>query len=230
MNQTASDDWPEGGSSVRPVDATRERLLEAAGRLFTERGYAGTSLRAVTAEAGVSVSAANYHFGSKQALLHAVCERHIGWLNEERIDALDALEARFAPDIPPLEEILRAFFRPVLRARGLEPRRDPREVAARLYADPPEISRELREKLFGPLSRRMREALAASFPGADPGQLGLAFEFAVGAMVHTAVSHLAMLDPDADRGVHNEELVEQLTVYCAAGIRAQVAAGPREEQ
>ena len=55
----------EGGRGAE----TRERLLDAAERIFAERGFEGASIRAVTQAAGASVSAANYHFGSKEALL-----------------------------------------------------------------------------------------------------------------------------------------------------------------
>ena len=225
MNDMAQDLWPQGGSARR-VDATRDRLLSAAGRLFNERGYAGTSMRAVTAEAGVSVSAANYHFGSKRALLHAVCEREIGELNEERLAALDALDDRFAPAAPPLEEVLRAFFRPALRPAESGSRGAPREVAARLCAAPPEVSRELRERLFGPLARRMQGALAAALPAADPGRLTLALEFAVGAMLHTVVGRVEAAHSPGAQALAEEDVLDQLTTYCAAGIRAQVADRP----
>ena len=41
----------------RRADDTRDRLLHAAERLFAERGFEGTSMRAVTQAAGSSVSA-----------------------------------------------------------------------------------------------------------------------------------------------------------------------------
>jgi AcrR family transcriptional regulator len=44
-------------------------VLDAAERLFKERGYAGTSMAAVADEAGVSPESVYGHFGSKRALL-----------------------------------------------------------------------------------------------------------------------------------------------------------------
>jgi AcrR family transcriptional regulator len=44
---------------------TKERILDAAERLFAERGFAGTSLRSVTKQAGVNLAAIHYHFGAK---------------------------------------------------------------------------------------------------------------------------------------------------------------------
>ncbi|WP_425491596.1 TetR family transcriptional regulator [Kineococcus aurantiacus] len=51
---------------------TRERILLAARRRLLSRGYTGTTLRAVAADAGVDASLISYYFGSKQGLFSAV--------------------------------------------------------------------------------------------------------------------------------------------------------------
>jgi AcrR family transcriptional regulator len=48
--------------------ATKARIVEAARGLFLERGYRGTTVRAVAAAAGVDSALISYHFGSKQGL------------------------------------------------------------------------------------------------------------------------------------------------------------------
>jgi len=53
-------------------DATRSRLLEAGARLFAQRGYEGSSLDALSAEAGVNRALVRYHFGGKRGLYNAV--------------------------------------------------------------------------------------------------------------------------------------------------------------
>jgi AcrR family transcriptional regulator len=49
-------------------DATRQRVLEAAGPLFAERGFEATSVRDITDRVGTSPAAVNYHFRSKEHL------------------------------------------------------------------------------------------------------------------------------------------------------------------
>lgn len=56
----------------------KERILDAAEQLFSEHGFAGTSMRMITKQAGVPLASVNYHFGSKHALMEAVYERVLG--------------------------------------------------------------------------------------------------------------------------------------------------------
>jgi AcrR family transcriptional regulator len=58
------------------VDPLRERLLDAAARVFAQKGYSGTRILDVVAEAGLSTGAVYGRFGSKSELLReAVCSR-----------------------------------------------------------------------------------------------------------------------------------------------------------
>jgi AcrR family transcriptional regulator len=54
--------------------ATRERLVAVATRLFAELGYEETSIEQALQESGVSRGALYHHFGSKEALFEAVLE------------------------------------------------------------------------------------------------------------------------------------------------------------
>lgn len=56
---------------------TRERLLEAARRLFEERGYEGASIAAIAEEAGVSAESVYAHFGNKRTLLGELVRRAV---------------------------------------------------------------------------------------------------------------------------------------------------------
>lgn len=60
---------------VRDPDRTRAAILDAAEKLFAQRGYAMTSLQQIGREAGVSRGTPSYFFGSKQGVYVAVKER-----------------------------------------------------------------------------------------------------------------------------------------------------------
>ncbi|WP_205474418.1 TetR/AcrR family transcriptional regulator [Nocardioides sp. SYSU D00038] len=65
-----------GGSRRQQYSASTKRaLVEVAQELFTEHGYAGTSLDAIVAGAQVTKGALYHHFSGKQALFEAVFER-----------------------------------------------------------------------------------------------------------------------------------------------------------
>src|SRR5690242_15062890 len=51
-----------------PQPEARERLLDSALTLFTQRGYAASSVREICAEAGVTKPVLYYYFGSKEGL------------------------------------------------------------------------------------------------------------------------------------------------------------------
>jgi AcrR family transcriptional regulator len=58
-----------GSPAGSKAERTREQIVSAALRLFREQGYQGTTMRAVAAEAGMSVGSAYYYFSSKEELL-----------------------------------------------------------------------------------------------------------------------------------------------------------------
>ncbi|MCE5336672.1 MAG: TetR/AcrR family transcriptional regulator [Desulfobacteraceae bacterium] len=66
-----------GNQKVRSRDSetTRRAALDAAQRLFAEKGFAGASMREIASVSGISQPLIHYHFGSKEGLYSAVKER-----------------------------------------------------------------------------------------------------------------------------------------------------------
>jgi AcrR family transcriptional regulator len=85
----------------RSVSGTRDRLLDAAERLFAEKGLRGTSLREIVVAAGQrNESAIQYHFGDREGLVDALVARRVAAIETVRNARLDALLARApAPDV-----------------------------------------------------------------------------------------------------------------------------------
>lgn len=69
----------------RQAEATRALIVAAARQLFGSLGYAATSMEAIATEAGVAPRTVYNAFGTKGALLAAVCE---AWLDESDIKPL----------------------------------------------------------------------------------------------------------------------------------------------
>jgi AcrR family transcriptional regulator len=61
------------------AQATRERIADAARRLFATDGYGATSIETIADEAGVAVRTVYAAFGAKREILSLICER---WLEK----------------------------------------------------------------------------------------------------------------------------------------------------
>src|SRR6476646_905846 len=67
----------EEGHRGRDSESTRAAVIDAAGRLFAERGFAATSMRDISAASGISHPLIHHHFGSKEELYAAVKRRMV---------------------------------------------------------------------------------------------------------------------------------------------------------
>jgi AcrR family transcriptional regulator len=192
---------------------TRERLLDAAERLFAERGFEGTSMRALTQAAGTSLSAANYHFGSKETLLAATLHRLLEPVNQRRFEALAALE-REAGGPPEVEAVLEAYLRPLFEARASAPEgsSERSSLASRLYADPSGPVARLKRELLADVNARFLGAFSRALPDRDREALALSQQLTIGMVVHVMSGHVAV--------PRFESLLNVLITHAAAGLRS----------
>jgi AcrR family transcriptional regulator len=191
---------------------TKTRIMDAAVKLFGEKGFDATSLRDITTEADVNLAAVNYHFQSKESLIEAVVMRSANPVNEKRIAMLEA-----AGPEPSLEQIVEAFVGPVLE-QDFEPMAP---LMARVLASP-DIMQRIFKQHMDHLSRRFSDAFAAALPELSPSERLWRLHFTAGAMAHTICRAPVMrnmfgglLDFD-DRKL----LIARLVSFAAAGFRA----------
>ena len=91
--------------SASPPHETRQRLLEAAGEVFAERGFRAATVRDICQRAKANIAAVNYYFGDKERLYTAVLQYAFSRALERYPVLLD-LDERASP-----EQRLRAFIR-----------------------------------------------------------------------------------------------------------------------
>jgi AcrR family transcriptional regulator len=98
----------DGGHDQRTVagDATRQRLLKAAERLFSKRGIDAVSIRDITDAAKANSASIHYHFGSKSGLIEALLARWAGELVARRARMLDKIEAQQEVRLRDVVEVL----------------------------------------------------------------------------------------------------------------------------
>jgi AcrR family transcriptional regulator len=88
--------------------ATREKLLDAATRAFAERGIRKASLLDITKQAGQrNRGSLHYYFGSRDGVVVAILDRHVGFLAEREAELLE--KARPHPGLAP---VIEAIVRP----------------------------------------------------------------------------------------------------------------------
>jgi AcrR family transcriptional regulator len=95
---------------------TRGRLIEAAERLFAERGIDAVSLREITRESGArNAIALQYHFDDRAGILQAIFDKHVPEVEARRHAMLDEYEANGEPD---LRALASALVRPLAAKLG----------------------------------------------------------------------------------------------------------------
>ena len=203
---------------------TKLSLLDAAEALIAEHGVAGASLRAITSRAGTNLAAANYHFGSKQALARAVIARHMRPVNAERLRLLDEAEQRADGNAPSLEDLVRAFVGPVVRFGQELPDRGRHfaQICGRAMTQPdPMLRHTLLEELAEAI-RRFKVAFARALPDLAPEDLGWRIQFMVGTMAHTIAGTQLIEEVHGDvldvRDV--DGIVDRMVAFLCAGLSA----------
>jgi TetR/AcrR family transcriptional regulator, regulator of cefoperazone and chloramphenicol sensitivity len=100
-----------------PPELTRDKLIEAAGHVFAERGYRDATIREICRRAGANVAAVNYTFGDKMGLYTEVLRYSVRAAKTAAMSA--ALDANLSA-----EETIRGVIRARLMSLCREARPD----------------------------------------------------------------------------------------------------------
>ncbi|MFN3340805.1 MAG: TetR/AcrR family transcriptional regulator [Dietzia sp.] len=141
-------------------EASRSKILDAATRIATERGYEGTSIALVSKQCGLPASSIYWHFTDKDDLIAAVIERSFGeWLEawsppgEGSVrDRVTAMARQVASALVRSPDFLRLGLMLALENRPVEPRA--RQMYLRVRAD----ARSLLVSMFSELAPELSDA------------------------------------------------------------------------
>ena len=199
--------------------STKERILNAAERLFAERGFAETSLREVTSRADVNLAAVNYHFGSKSNLVNEVFRRRLDDLSERRIKALKAAETEHSGSV---EHVLAAFIEPAL-ALNLDRHGGSAfvRVIARAYAEKDDGLRKFLSDNYGHVMREFARAVSVCLPALSREQLYWRLDFLAGALTY-AMADFGQIkrQGNVSEKAHSERAAAELVRFATNGLRA----------
>lgn len=190
----------------------RENMLDVAERQFAENGVAGTTVRAITAEAGVNVAAINYYFRSKEDLYREVVGRRLGPLNEGRARLLADCLKRAGKRRPAVKEVLRALAEPSLRLCFEHPHFA--RLLSRLRYDQDESLWPAYRSAQAELTAGFREAFASALPGLPAGEVRTRLHYVLGA-IQQVWSHCPR-----PAGETPEGLLDSFLTFYSAGMSA----------
>lgn len=202
---------------------TVERILDTAEVLFAQKGFAETSLRAITSKAGVNLAAVNYHFGSKEALIQAIFERFLAPFCSELGERITQMVDDGEP--VDLERLLRLISRTALGAHGSDPQRLALffRLCGLAYTQAQGHLRRFIRERYGDVFNRFLAMLASAAPDVPPMELFWRVHFGLGATVF-AMSSMdslrAICKSDFDADLSAADVTQRLLPFIVGGIRA----------
>jgi AcrR family transcriptional regulator len=204
----------------------KQRILDAAERLFARHGFYGVSVRDITEAAGVDVALVSYHFGGKRELFATVFQRRAELLNPERLAMLEDVRRSALPGVPTLEQIVYAFTYPLLErsARGGPGWKSYFALVAQVN-NSPEWGPVLMTQHFDPLVDKFIAVLREALPGCPAREVYWGYQFLTGALTLTfaETGRIDKLSGGLCKSSDLDSVHERLAPYVAAGFRALCA-------
>ncbi|HZV06857.1 MAG TPA: CerR family C-terminal domain-containing protein [Gemmataceae bacterium] len=196
----------------------RERLLDAAGEIFAEKGFKGATVREIIDRAGVNIAAVNYYFRDKErlyieAVKHAACgqgeEPHLSW----------------SPDTPPAQK-LRDIIRFQL-LKLLDPNRPAwlARLIMRELIQPSEACAELAREYIEPRSKILFGVVRELLPPGTPNRKVFLTAFSIVGQCHFYCSHKPiiriLIGEDEYQRLDPTTLAEHITQFTLRALKAE---------
>ncbi len=209
-------------SLSRKGERTRQTLLDAAEKLFAEKGFYGVTVRAIAREADADPALVAYYFGGKRELFDAVLLRRAERLNQIRLDRLEQCERDAGPDGPSVEDIIEAFTEPLLdRSENGGPGWKSYFALIGQVTNSPEWGEAMMSKYFDPIVRRFMESIRRALPDAPEEELFWSYHFLSGALVLTfaETGRIDALSGGMCKSTDLSAVHKRLPLFVAAGFR-----------
>ncbi len=196
-------------------DTTKDRLIEAAGEEFAEKGFEVARVRTICERAGANVAAVNYHFGDKEQLyVQVVLEAH-----RCGIDADD--EGLNAGGSPPeqLREFIYHFLSRVLAISHPDNWRH--RVLLRELLHPTSASDVLIREAIRPKFERLSQIIRRFCPVADDRKVHALSLSVIGQCLHYKMARACterLIGPEALRELDLDYLTDHITSFCLAAL------------
>lgn len=207
-----------GDSAAHDHQATRDRLIEVASRLFARETVEGVSIRRITREAHVGAASVHYHFSDKNSLLAAIIRRLGQTVLDEITARAEALRHR--PGAPTAVEVVETIAVPYFELLEREPVRGAEWL--KIVAQLAQASDERLREPSAEATQSIHGMLARAYPEVEHadrlGPWGLAVNSLLAALGR-ASSHQSSDSQEPTR--------VGLVAFLAAGMEATIRPDPR---
>jgi AcrR family transcriptional regulator len=194
--------------------ATKQRVFDAAEKVFSERGFDGATIREIASEAGEPVGTIHHHGGGKNTLFHRTVARRAETLSGDRLDALRQV---LSEGDQTLERVLEAFIVPFFELSAKDPRwRDYARLVALVSVD--SRWQDISVECFDPLAEVFMKEIAKLLSGTSRKHIVEGFVYSVSAMLALLTSQNRMGALGAELELESKQ-IDHLIRFCAAGFR-----------
>jgi len=213
--------------SSRASGDTKTRLLDAAETVFIDAGYEGMSMRLITARADANLAAVNYHFGGKDALIHAMLTRRLDGLNQNRLALLERFQSSLGSQIT-CEHILGAMFIPALQQSRCLEKSGPAllRLLGRAYTDPSPFIRDFLRGIYADVAERFFRAFQTVLPHLPREELGWRLHFCIGSLsgiLAGADTNSLIADFTQGQRLEDSQLIGRLALVMVAALKAPLS-------
>ena len=209
---------------------TAKAILNAAEELFSEKGFAETSLRNITTKAGVNLAAVNYHFGSKKELIQAVFARFLNSFCQRLDQQVDAYQQQRGSAQPDLNAVLMMLPATALEDdKGVQDDLSQRRLGIFMrllglaYTQGQGHVRKFLKQEYGTVFNRYMVLVTAASPQLSNEERFWRIHFMLGATVFTlsgADSLMAMAQHEFGLTTDISQVFDKLIPFLGAGLQA----------
>lgn len=206
----------------KPKEGTRKRLIDATARLFAEHGYNGLTMRSVALEAQANLAAANYHFGSKDALVLEMLRERIQPINARRMELLKLAKSRNHQSHLSTFTIFHSLIHPIGEeiSKSLKLRCSLAQLVARTFTEPVKFIEQMHHKFFSQIAEVYHCELCLTHPDVPRKEIYWHLHLAVSSMLGALAQHRRLYNFTQGNCAENEvgQMIERLIVFVTNGF------------
>jgi AcrR family transcriptional regulator len=200
---------------------TKNDILDAAECLFSQNGFSHTSMREITAQAGVNLASVNYHYGSKKNLIQAVFKRYFDQLMPKIDTCLASFESPKGAE--GVEKLLYSLIPSMLHLNNVTEQGTANfvKLLGRGYNETQGHLRRFIMTDYGATIRALVSAIQHCLPHVPEEELFWRLHFAIGSFVFSMASSQALTEiaeSDFQKHIDISEVIAHLVPFVAQGL------------